>query len=110
MSRFAVFDLRFAIESSARIMEDSGSGIFRMQPEKEIECDLTLQTDDHVMSLRSMAKIPTLKGFSPKDVKLSFHETLATASSAKEARRYIPKGRRSTTGTALDSVTTGWPS
>ena len=66
VSQVVVFDMRFGIQAPAPIMEDRGGGIFRMQPENEIECQVTLETDDYVMSLRSSARVSTLKGFLAK--------------------------------------------
>lgn len=71
-SRIEVFDMRFGIKVPVPAMSDSDGGIFRMQPEKDIECDVALETEDHIISLRSKARISSLKGSSPEDLQLSF--------------------------------------
>ena len=72
VARFEVFDMRFGIEVPVPAMEDFDGGILRMQPETEIECDVALETEDHIISLRSKARISSLKGSSPEDLQLSF--------------------------------------
>ena len=72
VSRFEVFDMRFGIQAPVPAMEDLGGGILRIEPEKKIECNVKLETDDHIISLRSTARISLLKGSSPEDVRFSF--------------------------------------
>ena len=72
VSGFAVFVRRFEIEAPAPILEDHDGGIFRVQPENEIECQVTLESDNDVMSLRSTARFSALKGASSMDVRFSF--------------------------------------
>ena len=72
VSQFALFDMRFGIQAPAPIMEDRCGGIFKMQPENDIECQVAMETEDHVMSLLSSTRVSTLKGASPKDVRFSF--------------------------------------
>lgn len=71
-SQIEVFDMRFGIKVPVPAMSDSNSGILRIQPEKEIECGVTLETEDDTISLRSQARMSSLKRSSQEDVELSF--------------------------------------
>ena len=72
VSKFTLFDERFGIETPNPVIENSEGGVFRLRPEKEIECVVSLETEDDVVTTPSKARIAAVPGSSCKDIKLAF--------------------------------------
>lgn len=73
ISKVKIFDERFGIETPSPVIESSDEGTFRMmRPEKEIECVVSLETEDDVVTTSSKARVATVPGSSGKEIKLAF--------------------------------------
>lgn len=72
ISEVKIFDARFGIETPSPVIESSDGGTFRMRPEKEIECIVSLGTEDDVVTTSSKARVATVPGSSGKEIKLAF--------------------------------------
>ena len=72
VTKFTLFDERFGIETPNPVIENSDGGVFRMRPEKEIECVVSLVTEDDVFTTPSKARIAAVPGSSCNDIKLAF--------------------------------------
>ena len=76
VSRFAIFDERFGIETSTPVVEKSEKATLRMQPKKDIECVVVLETDHDTISMSSTVRLARAPGLEPGGVKLAFHNEL----------------------------------
>ena len=72
VSRFTVFDERFGIEAPEPILDREEPAVFRMQPTREIECVVTLETKDDTVSMPSKARASVALQSSPEQAKLAF--------------------------------------
>ena len=72
VSRFTVFDKRFGIEAPDPIHHHEESGTFRIEPTREIDCVVTLETKDDEVSIPSKARISVARGTTPEKLKIAF--------------------------------------
>ena len=72
VSKFTVFDTRFGIEAPDPIRHHDEAGIFRMEPTREIECVVTLETKEDAISIPSKSRISVARGTAPEQIKLAF--------------------------------------
>ena len=75
VSGFTISDLRFGIEAPHPIAEE-GPATFRLHPEQEIECVVTLKSGDDAVSFESTARTAAVPGSPPQETKLAFHNDL----------------------------------
>ena len=72
ISKVKIFDERFGIETPSPVIESSDGGTIRMRLEKEIECVVSLETEDNVVTTSAKARVATVPGSSGKEIKLAF--------------------------------------
>ena len=72
VSRFTVFDMRFGIKAPNPIHHHEESGILRLEPTRDIECDVTLETKEDVISIPSKARFSVARGKTPEKIKVAF--------------------------------------
>ena len=72
VTRFAVFDKRFGIQAPNPIHHHEEPGIVRIEPTREIECVVTLQTKEDAFSVSSKARSSVARGTAPEQIKLAF--------------------------------------
>ena len=85
VTSFKIFDERFGIATPNPVIESSDGGIFRMQPEKEIECVVSLETEGDVVTISSQARVAAVPQSAWKDIKLAFHNELFILVVARDA-------------------------
>ena len=72
VSEFKMFDERFGIKNPNPVIENCDGGIFRIRPEKELECVVSLETENDVITIPSTARKAVVPGSSCKDIKIAF--------------------------------------
>lgn len=72
VSRFTVFDMRFGIEAPDPIHHHEEPGTFQIEPTREIECLVTLETKEDSVSIPSKARTSVARGTAPEQIKLAF--------------------------------------
>ena len=84
VSHFRVHDLRFGIENPVPLVDHRNGGEFRLSPEREDECELTLETSDEVVSIPSKIRFPQVPGIPPEKQKVAVINNLFTLVVASE--------------------------
>ena len=72
VSRFTVFDMRFGIQAPDPIHHHEEPGIFSIEPTREIDCLVALETKEDVFSIPSKARISVARGTAPEQIKVAF--------------------------------------
>ena len=72
VSRFTVFDMRFGIQAPKPIHDHEEFGILRLEPTRDIDCDVTLETNEDVVSMPSKARFSVARGKAPDKIKVAF--------------------------------------
>ena len=76
VSNVRIFDERFGIENPKPKMESSDGGTFRMWPEKELKCVVSLETESDDVAISSEMRIASVPGLSGSDRKMAFRNEL----------------------------------
>ena len=76
VSHLAVFDERFGIKTPKPIVEESGKALIRMRPQEDIECVVSLKSQEDTVSMPSTARWATIPGPAPQKFKAAFHNEL----------------------------------
>ncbi|MDE0360321.1 MAG: hypothetical protein OXI74_04040 [Rhodospirillaceae bacterium] len=72
VSRFTMFDMRFGIQAPDPIHHHEEPGILRIEPTRDIDCIVTLETNEDSISIPSKARISVARGTAPEQIKLAF--------------------------------------
>ena len=72
VSHFTVFDMRFGIQAPDPVHHHEEPGIFKIEPTRDIECVVTLETKEDVLSIPSKARISVARGTAPEKIKVAF--------------------------------------
>ena len=88
VSQFTVYDKRFGIEAPDPIHHHEEPGIFRMEPSRQRECMVTLETKDDAISIPSQSRISVVRGTAPEKVKIAFVNHLFHIVIGKDGTRF----------------------
>lgn len=72
VENFRIFDERFGIENPTPSFEGLDGGTFRMQPEKERKCVVSLEAGDDVVAISSTMRVAAVPGVSGNVGRLAF--------------------------------------
>ena len=72
VAQFTILDARFGIEAPDPIHHYEEAGIFRMEPSREIDCVVTLETTAGTISIPSKSRVSVVRGTAPEQIKFAF--------------------------------------
>ena len=77
VSRFTLFDDRFGIALPEPVKDVIGPGVFKMKPEREVECTVTLKTKDDLLAIPSTVRTSEVSARAGQDKKALVNELFA---------------------------------